>query len=280
MMQSLHLGRVTVHHIQGGFFRLDGGAMFGLIPKELWQNKLRPDIKNRIRIACNCLLVKTSDTLALIDTGFGIRLNEKLRNQLAIEPKHTLVGSLKEHRVKPEDIDLVILTHLHFDHMAGCLLEQDSTLIPTFPHAIHCIQRGEWRDAIDGRSPMKSSYRLNELRALLAQVEIKFLYGDSSITPHISTFMTGGHTEWHQGVVISGTKKRVAFPGDLIPTRSHLQSYWNMAYDSFPLQTIDRKNQFIKDSIDNDWTVAWGHDPTSPWNRLSVINSKVCAISP
>ncbi|MEE3234792.1 MAG: MBL fold metallo-hydrolase [Candidatus Latescibacterota bacterium] len=279
-MQNLYLGQVTTTHIQGGFFRLDGGAMFGLIPKVMWQKKFSPDEENRIQLCCNCLLIKTPDTLALIDTGFGTRLNERSRKQFGIEPDTTLADSLLECGARPEDIDIVILTHLHFDHMAGCLLEMDGTLIPAFPRAIHYIQRGEWRDAIDGRSPMKRSYRINDLRALESQVNINLLYGDSAITPNISTFITGGHTEWHQGVVITGKNKRVAFPGDLIPTRAHLRTHWNMAYDAFPLQTIERKNQFIQDSLDSGWTVAWGHDPTSPWNRLSAVEGEICAISP
>ena len=279
-MQNLYLGQVTTTHIQGGFFRLDGGAMFGLVPKVMWQKKFPADDENRIQIGCNCLLVKTPDTLALIDTGYGTRLNEKSRKQFGVQPGPTLANSLLEYGAKPEDIDIVILTHLHFDHMAGCLLEKDGNLIPTFPRATHYIQRGEWRDAVDGRSPMKSSYRHKDIRALESQVKINLLYGDSAITPHISTFVTGGHTEWHQGVVITGKNKRVAFPGDLIPTRAHLRSHWNMAYDAFPLQTIERKNQFIQDSLDNDWIIAWGHDPTSPWNRLSAIEGKIYANSP
>jgi len=278
MIQNVNLGQVTTMHVQGGFFRLDGGAMFGIVPKILWENKFTADSKNRIQLSCNCLLIKTPDTLALIDTGFGTRLNRKSREQFEVTPIDALANSLSEYGAKPGDVDIVVLTHLHFDHMAGCLLEIDGTLVPTFPRATHYIQRGEWRDAIDGRSPMKSSYRPSDLRALESQVKINLIYGDTLISPHISTFITGGHTEWHQGVVIIGKNKNMVFPGDLIPTRAHLQSNWNMAYDAFPLQTIERKNQFIQDSLDNDWIVAWGHDPTSHWNRLSTKDGRVCAI--
>ena len=276
MMRSLNLGDVEVIHINGGFFRLDGGTMFGVVPKTMWKKQIACDSRNRIRLACNCLLLRTPDVLALVDTGFGTRFDSQSRDIYGIEDT-TIHDSLTEAGIAPEDIDLIVFTHLHFDHLAGSLHEVEGTLQATFPHATHCVQRGEWRDACDGRSTMRSSYRPTDLDALKSRVKLNLLYGDSELTPHISTFLTGGHTEWHQGVVVTGRERRLIFPGDLLPTRTHLRTFWNMAYDLFPLQTIEQKKQCIRDTIRNDWIIAWDHDPEQPWSRLEKVGDHIVA---
>lgn len=279
-MRSLQLGRVEISPIQGGFFRLDGGTMFGVVPKALWEKQARADAHNRVRLACNCLLVRTPDVLAVVDSGFGTRMDARTRDLYGAEEHPSLLDSLKDTGATPADVDLVVLTHLHFDHLAGALFQKGTELKPTFPRATHCVQRGEWRDAADGRSTMKSSYRPGDLQALEEQVTLQLLYGDSELTPHLSTFLTGGHTEWHQGVAISGDGQRLVYPGDLIPTRAHLRTYWNMAYDMFPLQTIERKNQLIADAVRHEWVVAWDHDPGTPWSRLQKCGDHIVAIDP
>ena len=276
MKHRLNLGDVEVTHINGGFLRLDGGTMFGVVPKTMWEKQVPCDSRNRIRLACNCLLVRTPDVLALVDTGFGTRLDERARDIYGVEDT-TILDSLDEAGTAAEDIDLVVFTHLHFDHLAGSLREIEGALQATFPRATHCVQRGEWRDARDGRSTMRSSYRTTDLDALKSQVTLELLYGDSELTPHISTFLTGGHTEWHQGIAITGKDQRLIYPGDLLPTRAHLRTYWNMAYDLFPLQTIERKNQCISDAIRNDWIIAWDHDPEHPWSRLEKVDDHIMA---
>ena len=275
-MRSLNLGDVEVIHINGGFFRLDGGTMFGVVPKTMWDKQIACDSRNRIRLACNCLLVRTPDVLALVDTGFGTRFDDRSRDIYGIE-QTTIHDSLGKAGTAPEDIDLVVFTHLHFDHLAGSLSEVEGTLQATFPLATHCVQRGEWRDACDGRSTMRSSYRPTDLNALKSQVALNLIYGDSELTPHISTFITGGHTEWHQGIVVTGRDQRLIFPGDLLPTRTHLRTYWNMAYDLFPQQTIERKKQLIRDTVRNDWIIAWDHDPEQPWSRLEKVDDHIVA---
>ena len=274
-MRSLNLGDVEVIHINGGFFRLDGGTMFGVVPKTMWEKQIACDSRNRIRLACNCLLVRTPDVLALVDTGFGTRFDDQSRDIYGIEDT-TILDSLTEAGIAPEDIDLVVFTHLHFDHLAGSLREVEGTLQATFPRATHCVQRGEWRDACDGRSTMRSSYRPTDLDALKSQVALNLLYGDSELTPHISTFLTGGHTEWHQGVVVTGKDQRLIFQATSY-LRAHLRTYWNMAYDLFPLQTIERKKQCIRDAIHNDWIIAWDHDPEQPWSRLEKVDDHIVA---
>ncbi len=267
-MRRLQLGAVEVTHIPGGFFRLDGGTMFGVVPKSLWQDRVPCDAQNRVRLACNCLLVRTPNEVALVDTGFGERLDPRAREIYGVEQGNTLVGSLIQAGLTADDIDLVIFTHLHFDHLAGSLREEAGQLKAVFPRATHCVQRGEWRDALNGRSTMKSSYRPTDMAALKEQADLNLLYGDSELSPYISTFITGGHTEWHQGVMVSGNYQKLAYPGDLLPTRAHLRPYWNMAYDMFPMQTIERKSQFISDAVRHKWIIAWGHDPDVSWSRI------------
>ena len=187
-MGPLLIGQVHVYPIQGGFFRLDGGTMFGVVPKTMWEKQAPADAHNRVRIACNCLLVRTPDVLAVIDSGFGTRLDARARSLYGVEEHPTLLQSLADAGAAPDDVDLVVLTHLHFDHLAGALYRDGADLKPTFPRATHCVQRGEWRDAIDGRSTMKSSYRPDDLQTLEEQVPLNLLYGDSELTPHLPPF--------------------------------------------------------------------------------------------
>ena len=268
-MHTLDLGDAEAIHLPGGNFRLDGGAMFGLVPKALWQRVATADEHNRILLSCNCLLLKTGRDLVLLDTGFGERFSPRERTMYGMDGAHTLRGSLAAAGVPLEDITLVALTHLHFDHFSGCLLDGPTDLAPLFPNAVHAVQRGEWDDALAGRSTMRSSYRPEELHALARQVEMRFLNGDGEVAPGLTTFVTGGHTRSHQGFRLESSGHTLVYPGELIPTRLHLRPYWNMAYDMFPYQTLTRKQQFTSEAAAQGWIVAWDHDPNVPWSRIT-----------
>ncbi len=268
-MRTLDLGDAEAIHLPGGDFRLDGGTMFGLVPKALWQRTATADEHNRIRLSCNCLLLKTGCEFVLLDTGFGERFSPRERTMYGMDGAQTLRGSLAAAGVAPEDITLVALTHLHFDHFSGCLVEESTDLAPLFPNAVHAVQRGEWDDALAGRSTMRSSYRPEELHALARQVEMRFLDGDSELLPGLTAFVTGGHTRAHQGFRLEAGDHTLVYPGELIPTRPHLRPYWNMAYDMFPYQTLARKQQFTSEAAAQGWIVAWDHDPDAPWSRIA-----------
>ena len=267
-MHRLQLGEAEAVHLPGGDLRLDGGTMFGVVPKALWQRECPPDEHNRVRLSCNCLLLKTGRELVLLDAGFGERFSSRERAMYGMDGAHKLRGSLAAAGVAPEAITMVALTHLHFDHFCGCLVAGPSGLAPLFPNAVHAVQRGEWDDALAGRSTMRSSYRPEELHTLARQVEMRFLDGDSELVPGLTAFVTGGHTRAHQGFRLAASGHTLVYPGELIPTRLYLRPYWNMAYDMFPYQTLTRKQHFAAEAAARGWIVAWDHDPDAPWSRI------------
>ena len=267
-MRRLQLGDAEAVHLPGGDFRLDGGTMFGVVPKALWQRECPPDEHNRVRLSCNCLLLKTGGELVLLDAGFGERFSSRERAMYGMDGAHTLRGSLAAAGVAPEAITMVALTHLHFDHFCGCLVAGPAGLAPLFPNAVHAVQRGEWDDALAGRSTMRSSYQPEELHTLARQVEMRFLDGDSELVPGLTAFVTGGHTRAHQGFRFEAGGHTLVYPGELIPTRLYLRPYWNMAYDMFPYQTLTRKQHFAAEATAQGWIVAWNHDPDAPWSRI------------
>lgn len=268
-MRRLQLGDAEAVHLPGGDFCLDGGTMFGVVPKALWQRVATADEHNRIRLSCNCLLLKTGRALVLLDAGFGERFSPRERTLYGMDGAHTLRGSLAAAGVPPTAITLVALTHLHFDHFCGCLVAGPDGLAPLFPNAVHAVQRGEWDDALAGRSTMRRSYRAAELRFLARQVEMRFLDGDGELVPGLTAFVTGGHTRAHQGFRLEAGEHTLVYPGELVPTRLHLRPYWNMAYDMFPYQTATCKQRFAADAAAQGWIVAWDHDPTAPWSRIA-----------
>ena len=277
-MRRLRLGEVEALHLQGGRFRLDGGTMFGVVPKALWQKECSPDPENRVDLACNCLLLKMGSELILLDTGIGERFSEREQAIYGIDPTQTLRASLAAADCAPTDITQVAFTHLHFDHFCGSLLAKGDELTPLFPNAVHLVQRGEWADAIAGHSTMKSSYRPDEFRTLARQVEFRMLDGSEILTPGLESFITGGHTQWHQGFRLQAGGQTLVYPGELIPTRNHLRPYWNMAYDMFPHQTLTDKNAFSAQAAAERWIVAWDHDSSSPWNRIKQDGDKFTSI--
>ena len=277
-MRHLNLGEIEAVHVPGGHFLLDGGTLFGVVPKALWQREFKPDALNRIRLACNCLLLKIASERILLDTGFGARFSTREQTLYGIDGVETLRLSLATSGLQPTDITLVALTHLHFDHFCGCLIERDGIVVPLFPNATHIIPRGEWEDALNGRSTMKSSYRPEDLICLEKQVEIRFVEGNEKLVPGLETFVTGGHTAAHQGFRLKTSGHTLVYPGELVPTRTHLKPYWNMAYDMFPYQTLTHKQRFVEEAAAGQWIVAWDHDPDTPWSRIAQEGEKFIAI--
>ncbi|MEE3259889.1 MAG: MBL fold metallo-hydrolase [Candidatus Latescibacterota bacterium] len=279
-MRRLVLAEVEIVHLPGGNFRLDGGTMFGVVPKDLWQRESAPDAHNRIRLACNCLLLNIAGERILLDTGVGERCSAREREIYGIDTTQTLRSSLATAGLKPTDITMVAFTHLHFDHFCGSLIEGPDGLLPLFPNAIHVVQRGEWHDALAGRSTMKSSYRPADLRLLQKQVELRLVAGTEELAPGLETFVTGGHTEAHQGFRLAVGDHTLVYPGELLPTRIHMRPYWNMAYDMFPHQTLIGKQTFLEEAAVGKWIVAWDHDPQTPWSRIAKDGDKFIAKDP
>ena len=267
-MQELQLGSHQVYHLCAARFRLDGGAMFGVVPRPLWEQQAPPDDRNRIEMACNCLLVRSGEELTLIDTGVGTHHSPKERELFDIDPETSLPEALRQWDFEPEDVTRVVLTHLHFDHAGGALEPGHGGLRPAFPAATYVIQRGEWEDAFERRSIMRSSYHLEALSILEASNQVRFIQGDVDLAPGLTTWVTGGHTTHHQGVHVRGGGRTLVYPSELIPTRAHISPYWNMAYDMDPYQALVRKRELLEQACAEDWIVAWNHDPQKAWSRL------------
>jgi len=278
MMRRLQLGNAAAVHLPGGRFMLDGGTMFGVVPKALWQREAPADAHNRIGLACNCLLLEIGAERILLDTGIGERFSARERQIYGIDADETLRSSLATAGLDPADITTVALTHLHFDHFCGCLIDGDDGPEPLFANAVHLVQRGEWEDALHGRSTMKSSYRPDDLQRLAEQIEVRRIEGEYRIAPGLTTFVTGGHTEWHQGFRLDAGDRTLVYPGELVPTRSHIRPYWNMAYDMFPHQTLTAKQAFLAEAAATGWIVAWDHDAATPWSHIARGDSGFFAI--
>ncbi|MBI2506470.1 MAG: MBL fold metallo-hydrolase [Candidatus Latescibacteria bacterium] len=269
-MHRLQLDGLEVFHLCASRFRLDGGTMFGVVPRPLWEKVLPPDERNRVELSCNCLLVRQGKNLTLIDTGCGSTFTPREQDIFAFDTSHTLSRALAEAGFAPEQVTRVLLTHLHFDHAGGALHFEGGRLRPLFTQATYLVQRGEWEDALQGHSIMKSSYRPQALLPLEESGQLRLLDGDTPLDGHLSTFVTGGHTAHHQGIMIRTDTHTLVYPGELVPTRAHLRLHWNMAYDMFPYQTLTRKRDFLARAAVQHWIVAWDHDPALPWNRLEA----------
>jgi glyoxylase-like metal-dependent hydrolase (beta-lactamase superfamily II) len=275
------IGGIDVTIVSGGPFRLDGGGMFGIVPKALWERTNPADPKNRIALDTNCALLKVGDRgqrtpgrgaafrLALIDTGNGTKLSDKDREIFAIDPKHTLVGALAAAGVAPEAIDVVLLTHLHLDHVGGAVLgDPDGSFRPTFPRARYVAQKLEWEDALANRSTMRTSYRPENLLPLQEARLLDLIDGDVEILPGVRTHVTGGHTRAHQAILLESEGHRGIYFGDLVPTISHLKGPYNMAYDLNPYDTMQRKLALLEQAAREEWTVIYDHEPGPPIGQV------------
>jgi len=258
------IGPYTLHAIETGRFALDGGAMFGIIPKPLWQQRIAPDARNRIPLHMRCLLVQGHGRCILIDSGIGDKYGDKFADIYAIDHAFaTLLESLDHAQVAPEDVTDVILTHLHFDHCGGSTQRRaDGTLGLTFPNAQHYVQRAHWEWAQTPNVREKGSFLDENLAPLAASGQLQFTDGEEELFPGITVHPVHGHTEAQQTVKISdGGENTLVFVADLLPTTAHLAPAWNMAYDVRPLVTIDEKMAFLTDAVDHGWDLFFEHDP-------------------
>jgi glyoxylase-like metal-dependent hydrolase (beta-lactamase superfamily II) len=267
---KLAIGDIAVTIVSGGPFRLDGGGMFGIVPKALWERTNPADERNRIALDTNCALIRTTGRTALIDTGNGTKLSDKDRDIFAIDPAVTLINSLAQAHVAPEEIDLVIFTHLHLDHAGGgTVRDPDGSLRPTFPRARYVAQRGEWEDAKVNRSTMRTSYRLENLLPLEEAGVLTLIDGDVEILPGVRTHVTGGHTRYHQAIMFESAGQRGIYFADLVPTTSHLRGPYNMAYDLYPYDTMQRKLALLDQAAREQWFVLYDHEPGPPVGRVT-----------
>jgi glyoxylase-like metal-dependent hydrolase (beta-lactamase superfamily II) len=273
----MHLGDLEVHYLDGGTFRLDGGAMFGVVPKVLWEKGCVPDEVNRIRLRANSLLVRSGQKNIVIETGNGTIWDPKLRSIFAIAEGDPLISSLREFGVEPDQVDVVINTHLHFDHAGGNTRLQDNDIVPTFRNARYFVQRSELEHAMNPTERDRASYFAHHFQPIVEAGQWQLLDGDAEIIPGIRVERIPGHNANIQAVVLRSGGKSLAFVADLLPTRHHIPLPWIMAYDLYPLQTLETKRAWIPRLIKETSLVVFGHDADFAVASLQEQGGKVLA---
>jgi glyoxylase-like metal-dependent hydrolase (beta-lactamase superfamily II) len=257
----MHLGDIEVFYLDAGPFALDGGAMFGVVPKVLWEKKSQPDEKNRIRLRANSLLVRAANKTILIETGNDTKFDAKLKSIYAIPDGNPLLDALQKAGVQPNHVDIVINTHLHFDHAGGNTHFENNRAVPTFPRARYIVQKAELAHALNPAERDKASYFPDNFQPLVDSRQWDLVDGPAQILPGVSVEFIPGHNASIQAVKLAGGGKTLVFVADLLPTRHHIPLPWIMAYDLYPLQTLETKRKWVSQIIEENWIVIFGHDP-------------------
>jgi glyoxylase-like metal-dependent hydrolase (beta-lactamase superfamily II) len=264
----MQLGDFEITPLLDGHFSLDGGSMFGIIPRPLWEKKITPDDRHRIRIVVRCLLVRNGKRTILIDSGQGNKQSEKFRDRFAVEQALTLMDRLRNRGIKPEDVTDVINCHLHFDHAGWNTIREKDRIVPTFPNARYWSQHGEWKRAQHFQSEKDQASFLADDFLPLEQPRWELPAGEKTIIPGIELLPVPGHSLHTQGVLISAGEKKVAFLGDLMPTTHHVPFSWIAAFDLHPVESLATKRRILPRAVREKWICVFDHDPHVPAARL------------
>jgi glyoxylase-like metal-dependent hydrolase (beta-lactamase superfamily II) len=270
------LGSFELTALSDGLYHLDGGAFFGVIPKALWSRKVTADDQNRVLTGLNSILVRTGEKNILIETGIGNKLPEKMA-QIFGQPAQ-LLENLSTAGVSPEQIDIVINTHLHFDHCGWNTIRHNGKIAPTFPNATYSVQEGEWKHAHEGQRD-SVSYLHENYDPLVESGQMKLLHGNQEIVPGISVEVFPGHTRDMQAVLIQSGGKTACYISDLIPTSAHVELNWVMSFDLYPLETIESRKRYYSRAIPERWLTMFTHDPEIPWAYLESDERKKITVA-
>ncbi len=260
-VKTLPFGDMQLTTLHDGPFKLDGGAMFGVVPKTLWERKVATDDRNRIQMAMRPLLVEADWGRMMIDCGAGDKMDAKSRDIYAMEPDRGLDEALAAAGLSSESIDVALATHLHFDHFGAATVRRNNGLVPRFPNARYVIRSAEWEDATHPNERNRASYLQDDFVPLKPAGVIDFFDGDSTIRPGVRVERSGGHTPQHQVVYVESGGRTAVFPSDIIPTTAHLQDPWVTGYDLFPLDSLAFKKRLIREAIDREYLIFFEHDP-------------------
>ena len=274
LVQTRKLGGLTIHAIQAGGQRLDGGAMFGVVPKPLWEKRIPADERNRIQLGMRTLLIEHASGLVLIDTGAGNKEDEKFKNIYGVENegangRTSLEDGLAQIGVTPADISIVINTHLHFDHAGGnTYIDEAGNVEPSFPKARYIVKRGEYDYAMHPNERTAASYFERNFLPVVRDSKFEFVVREKEIVKGIRVVPTPGHTPFHQSVLIESEGERAFFLADMLPTAAHLPLPWIMGYDVEPLVTLETKRRILRQAEEEEWLLIFEHDAVVPWGRI------------
>lgn len=272
----MKLGEVELHVVSDGEFRVDGGGVFGLVPKVLWEKVVAPDELNRLPSALNCLLITSEGKRILVDTGLGSKLSPKDQELHGLyRPQGGLLEGLRRLGYAPDDIDIVVNTHLHWDHSGGNTLLRDGVPVPTFPRAQYFVQRLEWADAAYPNERTRNTYLLENLQPLQELGQLNLISGDTRITRHVRCWVTRGHTRAHQSVVIESNGQTAAFLGDLASRPVYMERLgWISAFDTEPLETLETKRALREWAVERHALLFFEHDLGTPLGHLRQQEGK------
>ena len=264
----MRLGSLDVHIVADAAFRLDGGAMFGVVPKVLWERPFPADEKNRIALATNCLCVRGEGFTAVIESGLGERWDEKSRALYAIDHATTLPRSLERLGVAPEDVDALILSHLHFDHAGGAARLEGGRAVPTFPNATLYVQQTELAHAREPNERDRASYRPEDWEPWAAAGRLEAVSGEREIRPGITVLPVRGHNAGMQAIRVDSGGRTLFYFADALPTSAHVPIPWIMAYDLYPVDLLENKKRLLAQAVRENWLCVFEHDPKVPWGTI------------
>jgi glyoxylase-like metal-dependent hydrolase (beta-lactamase superfamily II) len=272
LSRSTTVGSIRLHAIEAGVMQLDGGAMFGVVPKPLWERRIPADARNRIPLAMRCLLVEAPQALVLVDTGLGNKENEKFRDIYGVSNGGSptrLEDAIRHAGFQPSDIDIVLNTHLHFDHAGGnTYADETGEVRVSFPQARHVVQRLELEFARSRNERIRASYLAHNFEPIVQAGLWDFVDGVAEVTQGVRVLPTPGHIPFHQSVLVESDGQVACFLADVCPTSAHLPLPWIMGYDLEPLVTLESKRGLWKRALEEDWLLVFEHDPRTPWGKL------------
>jgi glyoxylase-like metal-dependent hydrolase (beta-lactamase superfamily II) len=277
---AFRVGSLACWALEGGLQRLDGGAMFGVVPKPLWERRIPADDRNRIRLAMRCLLVEHPDGLVLIDTGLGNKENEKFLDIYGVENAGTpgpttLEDSLRVAGHRPEEVRWVINTHLHFDHAGGNTVKRENGAVEVaFPNATYVVQRRELEFATTPNERIRASYLAPNFAPVTQADRWRLLDGEMDVLPGIRALPTPGHVPHHQSILVRSGGETACFLGDIVPTSAHLPAAWIMGYDLEPLVTLATKKALLPRAAREGWRLVFEHDPLIAHARIALDERK------
>jgi len=260
-------GELEFHMISAGHVLLDGGAMFGVIPRPMWEKKMAPDSRNRITLSMNCLLIHAGGKRILIETGAGDKMNAKFRDLYGIDGPFLDQG-LRNYGLNSANIDIVVNTHLHFDHCGGNTRVEMDKVVPAFPNARYMVHRGEFQHAMNPSERDRASYVPENYAPLEAAGRLTLLEDDGEVVPGVELIRIPGHTAHMFGVKLTGGGKTAFLFADLVPTTAHLPLPWIMGYDLYPMMTLENKKRWIPEVVREGWLAIFAHDARVPAGYL------------